>query len=599
VKKLVILWFILLSFSFSSEINRTLLAFYDSQKGDNEVLNPIHQNLEVILNYYGYIVDFADFASPPQDTEKYYGVIFWFDDNVVKDPVGTINQIVALKNAGKKILWIGSVPTSDGKNDYTDEINGILEKNFGFKLGAVWSNDSNDIKERSSVLGENFEKKFGFAYSGEFMQIVPTSKVTPLMETELVSEGLSYPSVFKSEWGVFAQDDKLIYRNFDDLDNPIKRWMVNPFLFVKEALPTEFPIPDVTTKEGRRVAYIHIDGDGALSKSEVIKGAYAADVYYQKIAKIYPFKTGVSFIVADLDKRFHGNDKIIKIAKEIYALPYIEAASHTYTHPLNWSEGVVAFSKNKNVNRAMYGGISAYKEQGGEVDKYFEIEESVQFIDKLLPKGKSCKSVYWSGDCLPTKKDIEYVQKEGLLAMNGGDSFFDNKYNSYSFLSPLTRDVNGSRQIYSSGANENLYTELWTDNFWGFAAVKETFKRSGEPIRIKPINLYYHFYSLEKIASYKALASVYEYLKKIEKELVFIYPSEYIDSVLGFFEARIYKEGSRYRIENSQNIREYRVEGRVELAEQSGVKSVHYDRAQDVTYITISGDEASFEVRNR
>jgi len=240
------------------------------------------------------------------------------------------------------------------------------------------------------------------------MQIVPTSNITPLLEMEFVSEEVSYPSVFSTTWGVYAQDDKLIYRNFDDVDNPIKRWIVNPFLFVKAAFPTRFPVPDVTTRDGKRVAYIHIDGDGALSKSEVIKGDDAALVYYKKIAKVYPFKTGVSFIVADLDTKFHGNEKIIKTAKEIYALPYIEPATHTYTHPLNWSEGIVAFSKGKNVNRAMYGGIKAYKEQDGEVNKPFEIKGSIKFIDRLLPQGKSCKVVYWSGDCLPSAKDLEY-----------------------------------------------------------------------------------------------------------------------------------------------------------------------------------------------
>ena len=52
--------------------------------------------------------------------------------------------------------------------------------------------------------------------------------------------------------------------------------------------------------------------------------------------------------------------------------------------------------------------------------------------------------------------------------------------------------------------NENVYTNDWTGPFYGFRDVIDTFRMTGEPRRLKPINLYYHTYSASKVAALKA-----------------------------------------------------------------------------------------------
>lgn len=594
--KKIVLFFIFALSLFASDINRNIIAFYDSSKGDNERLNIIHESFEVILNYYGYIVDYSDINKDLNVTKKYKYAIFWFSDNISKNPVETVKKIVKLKNEGVKTIIIGSIPTNDSNKSYIAEINPILNSEFGFKIGDIWSDDSRDIRIKSSKLKLNFEKKYGYLDSGFFLQLVPSSnsKFDELISAELISENITSLAAFKAEWGAYANEDKIYFKDASDPNNQVRRWIVNPFEFAKAIFDTSYPIPDVTTKNGKRVAYIHIDGDGAISKSEVIKNDICADVYYQKIAKVYPFKTGVSFIVSELDKKYKGSDSAIAVAKKIYALPYIEAASHTYTHPLNWSKGIVAFTKDSSAKKAMHGTVSAYAM--GEVDRDFEIKDSVDFINKLLPVGKTCNSVYWSGDCLPTKKDLEYIKEHNLTAFNGGDSFFDSVKPSYAYLYPLSRYVDGERQIYSTGSNENIYTSLWTQNFWGFARVVETFKNSGSTVRLMPINLYYHFYSLEKLASYNALLVAYRYLNDNKNDLEFIYPTEFIASVEGFFDVKISQNGSVFKISNAKKLHTLRVDGRVNIINQKGVSSFIYDQKQNVTYISINSDDVEFEV---
>jgi hypothetical protein len=111
-----------------------------------------------------------------------------------------------------------------------------------------------------------------------------------------------------------------------------------------------------------------------------------------------------------------------------------------------------------------------------------------------------------------------------------------------------------------------------------------------------PMNLYYHFYSLEKMSSYRALDSVYKYLDSVKNDLTFIYPSEFIDSVNGFFDAKIFVDGKKYEITNCAKLNTLRFNGKVGLKNSVGVQSIFYDAKQNVTYISINANSVSFEV---
>ena len=81
-------------------------------------------------------------------------------------------------------------------------------------------------------------------------------------------------------------------------------------------------------------------------------------------------------------------------------------------------------------------------------------------------------------------------------------------------------------QAYAPIMNENVFTNLWTGPFYGFERVIETFRFTGSPRRIKPIDIYYHTYSATKRASLNALHKVYSWA--LAQPIRPVFPSEFV-----------------------------------------------------------------------
>ena len=182
-------------------------------------------------------------------------------------------------------------------------------------------------------------------------------------------------------------------------------------------------------------------------------------------------------------------------------------------------------------------------------DLSLEIKGSIDFLNRIAPPGKRVALLQWSGNCLPWEGAVVATYGQGVLNMNGGDTRFDRERPSYTSVAAIGRKLPGGIQVYSSNANENVYTELWTDRFFGFAFLTQTWHNTGQPVRVKPKNLYYHMYSGEKTASLRALLNN---LKEVESEPIApIAASEYAALALGFFSAEIEGLGdARWRIGN-------------------------------------------------
>ena len=275
------------------------------------------------------------------------------------------------------------------------------------------------------------------------------------------------------------------------------------------------------------------------------------------------------------------------MAKKILELPFVEPASHTYSHPFSWRKGLVAYSSNQDAKLTYHGGVKAYEEPNQEINLDLEIRQSIEYIQALIPS-KKVQTVYWSGDCYPALRDLQYIDDHDLLAINGGDSRFDLEYNSYSYVTPLSLYSSKGTQIYSSNSNENTYTNLWTANFWRFKNVIKTFKNTGFPKRIKPANTYYHFYSFEKKSAVNALEKIYDYYEQNDFE--FIYPSEFIQLAKNFHTLKIEKKNNLYTLSNITHLKEFRFEGKVSILSKD-LQNSYYDEKLNVTYVRIKDNK--------
>ena len=88
--------------------------------------------------------------------------------------------------------------------------------------------------------------------------------------------------------------------------------------------------------------FSHIDGDGWNNVSSVEayrdKPTIAATVILRELIAPYPdLPVAVGVIGADVDERYDTPEAARQAARELYALPQVEVATHSYTHPYQWS----------------------------------------------------------------------------------------------------------------------------------------------------------------------------------------------------------------------------------------------------------------------
>lgn len=372
-------------------------------------------------------------------------------------------------------------------------------------------------------------------------------------------------------------------------------WVVDPFKFLRQALQLPFaPMPDVTTENGRRLWLAHIDGDALPSWAEMPGKRLGAEVISDEIIRPYAMPHSVSIVEAEMtelhdvaDRR----DEMFSVMREMFKLKNVELASHTYSHPFDWSK------------------LALYREPGRfnlpvhdyQYSPVRETQGSIDFINReLAPANKKTAIMLWSGDALPGAADLAVLDKLGIPNMNGGQTVATYANPSMTRISPMARPVGNYVQVYAPIMNENVYTNNWLGPFDGFKRVIETFEITEKPRRIKPINIYYHFYSGTKIAAVKSLKDIYSW--SVKQDIFPLYGSDYSRKVPDFRDAGVarYLSGE-WKISRLGNVRSLRVQGGNSWpmlntsSELVGARQLH-----DGIYIHTDGsDEVTFQTANR
>ncbi len=376
--------------------------------------------------------------------------------------------------------------------------------------------------------------------------------------------------VVTGPWGGFAAAE---YAQFQFPGEGGAQWWIDPFAFFREALGiADWPRPDTTTQCGRRIFYTHVDGDGLRNRSELRGGASSGQVILDEILSRYRLPTSVSVVVAEVEPTLLGTPEFHELARAIYTLPNVEAGSHSYTHPLDWEKRTRSFAP---------AGVpySVETETAGAI-RYME--------ERLLPPGKRVRLFQWSGSTRVTEEAIAILDRLGVPNINGGDTMRDREWPSYTRVAPLMRQVGRHWQTYTSASNENLYTHLWTGPFYGFRHVIETYENTERPRRVAPVNVYYHYYSGERVASLAALHHVHEWV--LRQPLARIFTSEYLAIVAGFRTARIARVPEGWRISGHGALSTVRFDdtrAHLDLDRSSGV--LGYLHHQGALYVHLAG----------
>ncbi|MEQ1697622.1 MAG: hypothetical protein ABL901_17445 [Hyphomicrobiaceae bacterium] len=616
-------------------LKRDVLALYDSADEPTPDKTRIHKFLEMPLNHLGYRLTYWDLkrgTPSPEITLKHAAAVSWFGDAKLANAAGYFKWAAWASRMKVKFVLFGLLG-APGTQDDAPQINELFA-GLGLKYTPHYVSDTAASRLRAKDAFVEFERKLPSPLPGYLVMQAQGSETRAHLS--VASPALS---------SIGAQDTVIVatspgggyvaanYANHYDPKSNRLSWQIDPIAFLSAALTGEpAPVPDTTTRAGRRIYFSHIDGDGwnNFVKSPPGGGepSTAAEVAMNHLIVPYPdLPVSIGLISCDIDPALGGTTGAQDIARKLYALPQVEVASHTHTHPFEWSF-FENYSRTRELNRInppaprvaagqpapdqgglfdLFGSTAAAKTARAQVpvhapppgplpryrtakpfDLGSEVAGSLQAAQDLAPKSKRAQLYLWSGDTRPFEAAVRATRKANVRNMNGGDTRYDSDYASLAYVRPLSRLIGRERQIYSVNANEMLYTNDWKGPYGGFAKLTETFERTENPRRLKAMNLYYHMYSAEKPDGLEAVRGLVEYARAAN--VIPVEASRYAAIADDFFQAEIRILGPmKWRIEKRGEMQTMRFDAAASLtidyAASAGI--LGHNRHADALYVSL------------
>jgi hypothetical protein len=532
---------------------KVLMLFNSTQP---EEFSAAFANGAMPLEYLGYIPEFrrlSDSMPPKPVPGEYAGVVVWSGGNPVDDVAALSKWIEDAKDQGIPILLLG-------------DFQAALDTQAYRALGMVppSSIDTSSVRLVNASQEMQYEMPVE-PNSRDFLAIQAPAGSQVWLQLQDTAGDATEDVAAITPWGGYVLSPYLL----TTLPNKDTRWLVDPFALYRQALRLpKMPVPDTTTESGRRLFMAHADGDGFVSRADFPPYHIAGQVYMDRILKKYRLPFTGSIIVGDLLPGDRGLYPALaplgtRVAREIFRLPYVEIGSHMWSHPFDWP----AIEAGKD-----YPGINL-PVPGYKFSPYMEAVGAAKWIDQhLAPPDKKVVIDQWSGDCEPDAQVVGLAYTAGLENINGGTSYISKKNPSITAVPPIGIFRGKWLQVFAPDANEDYFTNQWHGPYWGYINVIQTFEMTDKPHRLKPIDIYTHWYTATKLASLSALEKVYDWV--LNQSITPIYVADYAKIANNFFTIHIAREGHGFWIGGAHALRELRMPdelGYPDLQRSSGI----------------------------
>ncbi|MGC9061680.1 endo alpha-1,4 polygalactosaminidase [Calditerrivibrio sp.] len=552
---------------------RKIITIYNDEASKDYSKVSATRLLPVPLEYLGYFIEHfnPDKTTLPTDLDQYAGVVVWPETDLFKYESNFYNWIEKVLDYGLPVLFINFF----GFNLTDDRIK---------KIGLKISENKDDPQSVLKIVDKSEDVNFEANINPFYTQYLYETDGEPLLVLENSKKQKHMPIAI-SRWGGYTLSESTIVSIPDEL------WIVNPFSLLHKGLRLPvIPAPDVTTENGRRIFFSHLDGDGFKEIAVYDKKRYASEIIRDEIFKKYDLPFTVSIIEAEIAP--YGiypkeSPKLEEIARSIFKLDNVEIATHSFSHPFKWRD--IEIKENTQAYNLQ---IKDYS-----FDLKREIIGSTKYINKnLAPDNKKTKVFLWTGDCNPSEEAVKLTYENGLLNLNGGGSTMTDMEPYLGKNYPIGIKKGELYQIYAPNQNENVYTNLWRSGFYKYKNVIQTFKLTDAPRRIKPMNVYYHFYSGSKISSFKSLKEVYDYA--VSQKITAMFASDYILRALDFYETVLGKDltDDSWIIKTNGNLRTLKIPANFNLYPEINKDILGFNMHNDMLYIHLT-DQDKFRLK--
>ncbi len=526
----VLFWIFLWIFSgtvSAKELPRKILALYKASEKRSSEVNEIYQLAQLPLNNLGLVVRYANAEAPlpPPDSLRHYrGILTWFISG-------------EMRNAHRYRRWLQNILQST-------DLRVVILGHFGAYREFHRDVSAADLRETQQIFSLLGLQSRLQSWDGKGVTIVSKNPKFFDYETPLRADQIGYFYDMRSaspqnrvllrlKRGNTTDDAAVLFPRGGFVQNGAiyklheasgrSQFYLNPFAFFDRAFALHtLPVVDLNTLGGKRMAFIHLDGDGFSIISKIDRWHTCAALFKNWVLDKYDLPMSISIIEGEINPKMLGNPTRVKLARKIFALPNVEAASHGLAHPFDWRTGKVELDS-----------IPHYH-----FDPEMEIAHSLHYINRaLLPPGKFTRLFFWTGMCDPTADQIAIARKNGFLQINGGGGRLDARYPSISDFYPPYAQVGTEIRFNARASNEYEFTNLWQPPHDGFKHLIETLKFSEKGFRRVPADIYFHYYSMEVKESWGALRDVLNFAR--HQDWNFVRTSQYVEMAQDFLTTQI------------------------------------------------------------
>lgn len=519
---------------------RRVLVLLDSREGDDFEDNDFQHYLAFPTYHLGLrpvYWDLADGLPPgPHDMEQFRGVALFVHQLDCNQELR--DWVTAQGAAGRKVLFLSYIAPSEDPVEVEpceegDEVVNKFYEDFGIYTSSLLTAEGaeDDVRIKSARSGWfDFEIRlediahppYVFQRStGEANQVHLSAWIQDVEDshTDLVLTG---------PWGGWAATEYLWGPRGEGRD--YEAYLADPFRFLEAAFEwQDMPRVEANVLHGKRVFFSHIDGDGFNSFAYDRPSKICGEIVYEDILKDERYAElphTISVISAEIDPATtHPVEASIPTAKRIFDLDHVEAASHAFSHPMDWRGDTLAFE-----DIVLDGEKYTF-------DRRKETVGSLETIAELCPPARKPRVMLWSGSCNPDEETLRVTREGGYFNMNGGDPRLDEEYDSLTQVPAPVWQVGQELRFSSGAANDFLLTNEWTPPFTGFRGITETFRRTEEPRPLTPVDVYYHFYIAERNESFRTLKSVFNWC--LAQDFARLFTSEYLAAMRDLVDAEV------------------------------------------------------------